>query len=254
VTLQRILPSTVAYSVVLIAIGIWGLAQFAFIAIWVPGIQPAALRAPMMIACSLISLLAGAGLLWPRYQSTAARMLLGFFLVWLIWCKGPALARSPADLAVWESLGETAVLTAAAWTLARTSHDTGAKWLDSAAGPRILYGLALIAFGASHLAYVTLTATLVPAWLPWHAAWVYLTAATYVAAGIALAGGRFLRTATALSALQMTLFGLLIWLPRVAAGGRDMDTMNEAAISFALAASGWVIAEAIGRDCAHPDS
>jgi hypothetical protein len=149
----------------------------------------------------------------------AARLLLGFFLVWLIWCKGAALARSPADLAAWESLGETVVLTAAAWTLTRTSDDTWPKWLNSAAGPRVLYGLALIAFGASHLAYVTLTASLVPAWLPWHVAWVYLTAATYVAAGIALAGGRFFRPAAALSALQMALFGLLIWLPRVAGGG-----------------------------------
>jgi uncharacterized membrane protein len=117
-------------------------------------------------------------------------------------------------------------------------------------GPGIVYGLALIAFGAAHLGYPTLTSSLVPAWLPWHLTWVYLTAATYIAAGIALILGPHARPAAALSALQMALFGLLVWLPRIALAPRDSDTLNETAISFVLAASGWVIASAIAHH--HP--
>ena len=45
----------------------------------------------------------------------------------------------------------------------------------------------------------------------------------------------------------MALFGLLVWLPRIALAPRDAETQNETAISFILAASGWVIA----TDIAH---
>lgn len=231
----------------MILIGIWGFAQFEFVAVWAPGIEPAAFRMPAVIACSLLSTVVGAGLLWPPYASTAARLLLGFLCLWLVWCKGAALVRAPTVAASWESLGETAVITSAAWALAERigGKDEARPKRLSRPGPRILYGLALIAFGASHLAYPALTASLVPSWLPWHIGWVYFTAATYIAAGAALTMQRFAWPAAALATLQMALFGLLVWLPKIVAGARDSDTLNEAAISFALAASGWILTDAL---------
>lgn len=254
---MRIPPSSAAFAFVLIAIGIWGFAQSQFVAIWAPGIQPAALRAPMIVASSLISIFAGAGLLVRRFAPMAMRLLLGFLGVWLVWCKGTALVHAPTELASWESLGETAVVVSAAWALAQAappSSEREGRGLNTLAGfgPFILYGLALIAFGVSHLAYLTLTASLVPKWMPWHVAWVYFTAATYVATGTALVVGRLARTAAALSALQMALFGVLVWLPRIAGGARDLDTFNETAISFALAASGWIVATSLGRSGQRP--
>lgn len=233
---QNLQLSTAVFGLLLAAIGIWGLAAADFVAIWAPGIQPAQLRPAMAIACSVISLATGVGLLWPRTCRLAARILLAFLCLWLVWSKAIALIHAAAAAASWESLGETAVVLSAAWALSFTSREPG---------PRILYGLSLIAFAAGHLGYLALTASLVPVWLPWHVGWVYLTAATYAAAGIALLAGRFTRLAATLSALQMALFGVLIWLPKIAAGARDMDTLNETAISFALAASGWVVANAL---------
>jgi len=228
--------------VLLFVIGVWGVVGADFVAIWAPGIRPTGLRPAMAIACSLISIVAGAGLLWRRTSLLAARVLLAFLCLWLVWCKGSALVYAPAAPASWESLGETAVVLSAAWALAFDSGEPG---------PRILYGLSLIAFAAGHLGYVTLTASLVPGWLPSHVGWVYLTAATYAAAGVALVTGRFSRLAAALSALQMALFGVLVWLPKIAAGARDMDTLNETAISFGLAASGWVLANALAAPAAN---
>ena len=234
----------------LIMIGIWGFLQNRFVAIWAPGIQPAELQAPMVVVCSLVSVVCGCGLLMERHALLSMRLLLAFLLLWLIWCKGVAIAGAPKVIASWESLGETAVVASASWALA--------AWPGSAPtdrrrdrigklGPRIPYGLALIAFGISHLAYISLTASLVPSWLGSPTAWVYLTGATYIAGGIALAADRLSRPAAALSALQMALFGILVWLPRIAAGAKDADTLNETAISFALAISGWVMWAAIER-------
>lgn len=246
--MKRFSPSSTALALILIIIGIWGLAEDKFVGIWAPGIQPASLKTPMILACSLFSLGAGAGLLLPRYAPLAMRIFLAFLCVWLVWCKGVALVRAPGEFASWESLGETCVIISATWVLSAfpIRRDNG-RPLNFAGeqGPRILYGLALIAFGISHLGYVTPTASLVPAWLPSPVSWVYFTAATYIAAGAALVFGLLSRPAAALSALQMALFGLLVWVPKIAAGARDSDTLSETAISFALAASGWVIWDAV---------
>lgn len=234
--MRRIPFSRVAFGALFVAIGLWGFAQSGFVAVWSPGIEAAGLRLPMEILCSLVSLLGGAGLLWERSADVASRTLLAFLVLWLIWCKGVALVHAPAEPASWESFGETAALLSGAWVLASEFE-----------GPRVAYGLSLITFSAGHFGYPALTASLVPAWLPAHLAWAYFTGATYAAAGVALVIGRFAQTAAALSAVQIALFGILVWLPKIAAGARDPGTLNETAISFALASSGWLIAGALKR-------
>ena len=253
-SLKRISPSSTAFAIMLIMIGIWGLAQNRFVAIWAPGIQPAGLQAGMIVVCSLISIGCGCGLLMPRHALLAMRVLLAFLLLWLVWCKGAAIARAPKVIGSWESLGETAVVLSASWVLAALPGSGAADRRRNLLGelaPRTLYGLAMIAFGIAHLAYISLTASLVPSWLGSPIAWVYLTAATYIAAGIALVANRLARPAAALSALQMALFGVLVWLPRIAGGAKDADTLNETALSFALAISGWVMWTAIERQSVH---
>lgn len=233
-------PSRVAFAVVMIGIGLWGFAQSAFVAVWAPGIQPPEVRGAVALSCAAISTACGAGLLWERTARVAAQILFAWLILWLVWCKGAALLHAPADFASWESLGETAVIGAAAAALAAS----GTNALE-VAGARVVYGLAMIAFGAAHFGYATMTASLVPGWLPWHLAWVYLTGATYIAAGVALVIDRAATAAATLSALQMGLFGVLVWLPKILAGAGDPDTLNETAISFALAVSGWVVATAL---------
>lgn len=238
------------FAATMIALGVLAFAQGDFAPIWqgVPKDFPT--REALVYLCAAVSLLCGAGLLLQRAAATASRVLFAYLLLWMLLFKVPYIAQQPAVEVYYQSCGETAVLVAAAWVLyarlaaawdQRQLHlVTGEKGLRLA---RALYGLALIAFGLSHFAYVNMTALLVPSWLPAHAAWAYVTGTTYLVAAAAVLIGLYPRLAAALAALQMALFTLLVWVPLVAAGLITADQRGELAVSWALTAAAWVIAD-----------
>jgi hypothetical protein len=108
---------------------------------------------------------------------------------------------------------------------------------------RILYALALIAFGFSHFVYLDLTAPLVPAYLPWHVGWAYFTGGAYIAAAVAILTGVCARLAAALTTAQMGGFLLLIWVPLVVAGHASEFRFGEFVATSVLTAAAWVITD-----------
>lgn len=238
------------FAAVLVAIGALGLIRPDFVGVW----QPVPTRWPaheaIATACAIVSAGCGLGLLWRRSAAPAAGVLTVWLVLWLLTAKATLVFSARGAVAAWDGAGETTVLIAAAGGLfAAFAVEARAKPLAFAAGEkgvrlaRGLYALTMIVFGAAHLAYVTFTGSLVPAWLPAHAAWVYLTGFTYIAAGAAMLAGLAARLAAALSALQMGLFTVLVWLPIVASAHPRAFDWSETTISIALTAAGWVIAD-----------
>jgi uncharacterized membrane protein len=237
------------FAATMIGIGVMGLIHGSFDAIWDPLPEGAPAHLALVYLCALISVATGIGLLWQRTAVLAARVLLASLLLLLLLLRLPQMFLAPGVDSSWSAC-QTAVMVAAAWVL---YHWFAADWdrqhFGFAAGDkglriaRVLYGLALIFFGAAHFIYFEHTAELVPGWLPWHGFWASFTGCAFIAAGLAVLAGVFARLAAALTTFEIAIFLLLVWVPIVTAGSKDAFQWSETIVSWALMAGAWLVAD-----------
>lgn len=229
--------SQIAFAATMIAIGIASLLKHDFGPIWQPSPKNIPARDVLVYLCGSITLLAGIGLLWRPAAAVASRVLLVYLMIWLLLFRVPKIFVAPTSQDTWSGCAETASIVAGAWVLY--------VWCARGKGLRIattLYGLALIPFGLAHFRYLKETAGLVPGWLPWHTAWAFFTGCTFLVAGIAVLIGVYARQAAMLSALQLGLFTLLVWVPMMASRPNAFQ-WSEFVISVAVTAGAWVVAD-----------
>jgi len=243
-------PGHAAFAATMIGLGLMGFVTRAFSQIWQPVPKWVPGRTALALLCALISLGAGIGLLWRRSALAASRVLLVALLIWLLVLRLPNLFyEHPLVLVAW-TFGSTAVMVSGAWVLyiwfAQERDPAHPGLLAGAMGLRIartLYGVSLIPFGLAHFMYLDATTVLIPTWLPGHVAWAYLTGAAFIAAGLAVSVGVLGSPAATLSTLQMGLFTLIVWVPRMVAGTVTDFQRGEFISSCALTAGAWVVAD-----------
>lgn len=238
------------FALTMVGVGVLGWMRGDFVQIWQPVPRAFPAREVLIWLCAAISLACGAGLLWRGTAGSAARLLFFYLLLWMVVFKLRFIVLAPTTEGAYQSNGENAVIVAGAWVLyvwlaadwdrrhlGFFSDETGLR------AARVLYALAMIAFGLSHFFYLDLTAPLVPAWLPWHTGWAYFTGGAYLAAGLAMITGILAKPAAILSALQIGLLTFLVWPPLVLSGTITASQWGEFTVSWVLTAAAWVVAE-----------
>jgi uncharacterized membrane protein len=96
--------------------------------------------------------------------------------------------------------------------------------------------------GLSHFVYTGITASMVPAWLPGHVFFAYLTGIGHFAAGLGILFSIVPRLAAALEAGMLCSFALLVQLPGVFSATPGGQQWMKLLVTTALAGAVWTVA------------
>jgi uncharacterized membrane protein len=249
-------PALTLFAVGMIGLGVLGLVYGDFamgwqpVALWFPG------RTALAYCAAVVMLIGGFGLLMDATVKWAARLLFLYCIVWTL-LKVPALVVAPQIEGVWLGFGELAVLLAGSWTLFARLGGVREQGLwkfiageNGVRAARYFFAVWLIPIGLSHIMYVKETMALIPAWLPSPMFWAYLTGAGQIACGLGVLGSvlprvdasALPRVAAVCEAGMISIFGLLVWLPRVIAAPTVRLPWTAFWITWVIGAAAWVVA------------
>jgi uncharacterized membrane protein YphA (DoxX/SURF4 family) len=110
---------------------------------------------------------------------------------------------------------------------------------------RIVFGFACLPLGLSHFVYTEGTAGMIPAWIPAHLGFAYLTGAGHIATGLAVLFGVLPRLAATCEAAMISLFVILIHIPGAAAEPSSRFAWTMVFVASALAGAVWAIAASL---------
>jgi uncharacterized membrane protein YphA (DoxX/SURF4 family) len=146
----------------------------------------------------------------------AATMLGVMFFLFVILLHTPRIVLHSRDGNEWTSGFVALGMCGGAWILASASRlyerETADPFLKI--GP-YLFGVAMIGFGIQHFIDTRNTARVGPPWNAEQPLWPYVTGVALLAGGAAIVLGKKVRLAATLLAMIISLFFLLLYIPRI---------------------------------------
>ena len=183
----------------------------------VPAFHPG--REALAVLCGIFMIAASVSLLIRSTHTIAARAMFVFLFAWMS-LKIPAVFVAPQIVGVWLGLGELGMLFAGGWVLfADASDSDDSAFVSRLSGKRgiriaqIIFGLAVIPVGLSHVVYLKITTSLVPSWLPFRTELAAITGVAQIACGLGILFAILPRAAAYIETGLLALFGFLVWGP-----------------------------------------
>jgi uncharacterized membrane protein YphA (DoxX/SURF4 family) len=237
----------IALAVSMLGLGLLGFVSGDFALNWQP--VPAWVPGRTLLAYLTAALFwtLGAGLLVDRYKHPFAIASAAAFLVWAVLLHSPGVLTNPLSILPWLGFSERLEVAAGALLLAATQVPGTVFAQRAMLVGRIAFGACLPIFGLSHWAYAQFTADMIPAFIPAHLFWAYLTGAGHFAAGIAILTNVFARVAAILFATMVSGFVLLLHVPRVIAAPGSRGEWTMLVIATTISAAAWCAAGSFGR-------
>lgn len=113
---------------------------------------------------------------------------------------------------------------------------------------RVGLGVCAISFTLGQALLLRDTAGLVPKWiLPNQMFWAVLTTVAFGLAAVAILLNLKATLATRLMALMLALFGVMVWIPLIAARPKSHFSWSECALTFLTSGAAWMVAEHVLR-------
>ena len=242
----------VVFAVALIGWGVLGLRTDDFAMSWQPVPPGVPYHDVLAYASAALLLATGIGLFFARTQQLSALLETINLFAWIGLLRADGIVAHPSSAGRWLGVGENLVLATGAWTLwilfARADGKSLLRFAtnDRAANiARVLFGIALPLIGQSHIVFAADTAGFIPKWIPAHIFFAYFTGIADIAAGVAVIFMVLPRLAATLSAVMMSLFTILIWIPAVVGAPTDRLSWTALMASTAISGGAWIVADSL---------
>lgn len=229
---------------------LFGIASIAYGIVGLHSHHHAQPTATLAHVAAILEIIGGAAILVALAEGVGAALLLAAYVITTL-LTVPAIVAAPATYNPWgNAFEQVSLLTGALLVFGAFSPALKPRTLQRAG--RILIGLCSASFGAEQAFYLAPTASLVPKWIPPSPTfWAYATTAAFALAAIALLIDRVPLLAARLLTAMIVLFGIIVWVPAVAANPHDIIGWSEGAETFAIAGATWILADLLAGRSLH---
>jgi hypothetical protein len=195
-----------------------------------------------------IELVGGLAIQWRKTARIGSLALGGVFLLFSLLCI-PGIVMHPGVYVFYGNFFEQFSQFSGALIVFAALGAGDSEWVALAARlGYFFFGVCVISFTLAQIVYPSLTAPLVPKWIPpGQMFWAIATTIAFGLAAVALLSGRLALLASRLLTAMLLGFGLLVWVPALFANSHSLTNWTESAETFVIAGAAWIVADYLGQ-------
>jgi hypothetical protein len=194
--------------------------------------------------CFVVAQIAGGIAMMVAGTARPGSIILGaVYGSYVLSCVGSIIA-APAEPGGYINFFEQLAIVCGALAVYAANETDAARAIALGRAARLGLGVCAVSFAWAQVIYLHYTASLVPTWIPPNP--VFLTNLTTIAfalAAVAMLIDRQARLAMRLLSAMTALFGVLVWLPLIAAHPATLSNWSEAGENDLIAAAAWLVAD-----------
>lgn len=185
----------------------------------------------------------GIGVMYSR-TARLSSIVLGVVYLFFSLANVPGMIAAPGSAIQYIVFFEQFSLVCGAIAVYAATQTNAAHAFSAGHAARVGLGICALSFGWAQIVYLQYTASLVPTWIPpGQVFWTNFTTIAFALAGVAILINVQGRLAIRLMTLMIVLFGILVWVPRIAAHPHVLSNWDEIASNYLMAGAAWLVAE-----------
>ncbi len=190
----------------------------------------------------VVQIAGGIGMQYPMTARLAAIVLGVIYSLFCLACI-PGIIAAPTIYVHYGSFFEQFSSLCGAIALYAATVTKAARAVAFGRVARLGLGVCAISFTLSQILYLSVTADLVPKWIPpSQTFWAILTTIAFALAAISILINRQARLAIRLMTLMLAFFGVLVWIPRLIAHPESHLNWSEFGLTFLITGAVWMVA------------